>query len=274
MTYSLNRTDSQTIIKKLVLILSIILLIVLPWQIYILNNFPMEAVWEYAYNKRHIFESLDQYNKPFYFHFDKMRIIFGEIIYIPFIWLLITTYKQIRTNDYTSAIISTWILIPYIFFSFAATKLPGYILICAAPIFVMTSMFFVKLEATETKYVKLKKLILALLIILPLRYSIERVKPFSTQERNHAWISDMKMLESTLDGKPAVIFNCQYPIETMFHTEMIAYETTPSLSKLMAIESKGYSIYIDNNEKLKGELKQLDFVNYVSITGKKNDFLK
>ena len=117
-----------------------------------------------------------------------MRIIFGEIIFLPLIWLIIVGFKQFLNKKYSKTIIAIWILIPYLFFSIVVTKMPGYILFSSAAIFIMTAMFFYELKSYKTKFKSLKNLILILLIALPIRYSIERIKPFSIRERNPAWI--------------------------------------------------------------------------------------
>ncbi len=95
------------------------------------------------------------------------------------------------------------------------------------------------------------------------------MKPFSIRDRNPEWIAKMHELDSDNDTS-AVIFNCKYPIETMFHTNLIAYYTTPSVAKLQALKSEGYDIYIDNFKKINSELYNLNFIHYVEITGSEN----
>ncbi len=264
--YSYQKQDLKYILKNLILFILIVLAIVLPWQLYILKTFPLEAAWEYEYNKKHIFEVLGPHGKPFYYHFSRMRIIFGEIIYIPLIWLVATAFNQIFKRNYSKPIIAIWILIPYLFFSYVTTKMPGYILFCSSAIFIMTSMFFFELKSYETKYRRIKTLILILLIALPIRYSIERIKPFSIRDRSPIWINEMKRIDSE-NINVAIVFNCKFPIETMFHTNLIAYESIPKIEKLKSIKSQGFVIYIDNYKNIKDELSNLEFVNYIEITG-------
>ena len=265
--YAYGKISLMKIFQHVFIFSIIIIAVVLPWQIYITNNFPLEAAWEYAYNKKHFFEVLGSHGHPFYHHFDNMRMIFGEIIYIPFIWLLVYAAKDWRKGDFTKFSLAIWILVPYIFFSFAATKMAGYILFTAAAMFLMTAMFFYYLEGIEIKYNWLKKLILLLLLVLPIRYSIERIKPFSNRERTRPWIENMKTFAAQQEGKKVVVFNCKFPIETMFHTDLIAYEKMPQVNKLKEIHDDGYDIYIDNHISLPKDLMNLDFVNYVHLTG-------
>jgi len=267
--YAYHKQNFKNLFKDLILFILIVLTVVTPWQLYIQNAFPIESAWEYEYNKRHIFEALESHGKPFYYHFDRMRIIFGEIIYLPLTWLVVSAFKQKPNKNLSKSIIAIWILIPYFFFSYATSKMQGYILFCSSAIFIMTGMFFYELESYKTKYIRSKNIILILLIALPIRYSIERIKPFSNRDRNPEWIKEMKQIDTEKTNQ-AVVFNCKFPIETMFHTNLIAYESIPDIKKLKSIRSMGYEIYIDNYKEIKEEVSTLDFVNYLEISGSKN----
>lgn len=264
--YALNRLPWREIIAQIFIFIGVVVLIVLPWQLYILHYFPREAAWEYAYNKKHFFEALGPHGQPFYYHFAKMRIIFGELIYLPMIWLIIMAFKDFKQHSYSKIILTTWILVPYLFFSFAVTKMQGYILLCAAPIFITTALFFFYLKAMSTRFPQLRNLVLVLLIFLPIRYSIERIKPFSKLERNPDWVSTLKQLDLNQHTNKIVIFNCKYPIETMFYTDFIAYETMPDTDKLKEIHANGYDIWVDNNGEVKDEWYALDFLKFVAIS--------
>jgi 4-amino-4-deoxy-L-arabinose transferase len=259
----------KQIVSDLLLFLIIITLIVIPWQLYIHISFPIEAAWESSYNRKHIFEVLGSHGHPFYYHFDKMRIIFGELVYLPLIWLIYRTFKE--KFDEKKLILLIWILIPYIFFSIAKTKMQGYIL-CAAPaIFIMIGVYFKHLQSIQSKQKFLIKTICILLLVLPIRYSIERIKPFSKKQRNVELISKMQYLDNKDSNNLKIIFNCKYPVETMFHTDIIAYEIIPDKEKLMELSSKDVTIYIDNGNKIPLEKLNLKFVNYVKITGQNKD---
>ena len=264
--YSIKRHDLNRILKNILVFTSIVLIVVTPWQIYIMHNFPLEAAWEYGYNSKHIFEDLSPFKKPFYYHFDRMRILFGELTYIPLIWFVYYTYLQSKKQNYNALLILVWILIPYLFFSLVVTKMQGYILFCSSAIFIMISIFFDHLGSNLSKLKEIKLLILVLLIALPVRYSLERIKPFTIRDRNPAWIDQMKDVVSR-DSSKAVLFNCKYPIATMFYTDVIAYETIPDLEKLKLLNIDGFKIYIDNHKPLGPDVKDLEFVNYIEVTG-------
>ena len=72
----------------------------------------------------------------------------------------------------------------------------AYILFIAPALFLITSEFFFTLNEYKKNY-KLKWLfnfILLLFIALPIRYMIERVKPFENGNRNPGWVVDLRRL--------------------------------------------------------------------------------
>ena len=166
----------KEIVFNLSILCFVIIIIALPWQIYIHNSFPLEATWESSFNSKHLTEVIENRGGPFYYHLDKMRIIYGELIYIPIIWFSYKTLKH-RKNFIRWALLM-WIAIPYLFFSIAETKMQGYTLFTAPAIFIVTALFWQYLNIYRRRF-KYKWVILTiqiLLIALPVRYSIERLK--------------------------------------------------------------------------------------------------
>jgi len=244
-----------------------ILAISLPWQIYIHTAFPAESAWESSYNFKHITEVIEEQGGAFYYHFDKMRIIYGEIIYIPFIWFLYKTLK--KGNNLNRWALLIWIVIPFLFFSVAKTKMQCYILFTAPAIFIISALFwqYLYIYRNRFKYRWLIYVVLFLLLALPIRYSIERIKPFENRDRNPQWVQDLKDLNKRYIGKKNVIFNVDNPIETMFYTDFIAYETIPNKNTIEELKLKGYEIYINDNENLSDELKKFKDIQVIKING-------
>jgi 4-amino-4-deoxy-L-arabinose transferase len=237
---------------------------VLPWQIYITQQFPLEAAWEYLYNRKHIFEALGPHGHPFYYHFDKMRIIFGELIYIPLLWMIYISLKDISQKN--NLIILIWILIPYLFFSLVKTKMQGYILFTSPAIFIMTAFCFDYLWNINNKRLYFFKFIALMLFLLPVRYSIERIKPFSNIPRYHAWISKMKNLEKENEGKKVVVVNFKYAIEAMFYTNMVVYEKLPNTNEIEKLLSSGYKVYVDNWQQIPESIKNINPLQFTAIS--------
>lgn len=257
--YLISQYDKKSaldLIKGLITIVISGITIALPWQVYSLINYPLETKWEQLFNSKHLTEVIEGHTAPFFYHFDKMRMLYGELIYIPLIWLIGDGIKNIRNwkSNISIYIISTWIIIPFVFFSIAKTKMQGYTLLTAPAIFLMTGYFFWRLiELTRIEKNKFKRIgyqIIALLLIaLPVRYSVERIKPFNNPHLEPLWSKQVKSLTKvTSPSSDNVILNAEHYIETMFYTECTAYENIPSQNDLNLILSKANKVYvIDDN---------------------------
>jgi 4-amino-4-deoxy-L-arabinose transferase-like glycosyltransferase len=229
------------------------LLMVLPWQIYIYSHFPAEALWESSHNLKHLTQVLDEQTGPWYYFLERITINYGEFILLPLIWFIITSFKTPRNK--ANAAIICWFIIPLIFFSIAQTKMQGYILFTAPALFLMTAAFFDAVTFDFTIQHKpqkiLRSLIIASMIILPFRYSIERVKPFENSINPPEWMEQTNQLVQMIP-KNSVIFNHPYPIEAMFFYEITAYGFIPDSSQLRAAQKTGRFVAIlDENITIK-----------------------
>jgi len=72
----------------------------------------------------------------------------------------------------------------------------AYILFISPALFLMTAEFFYMLNDYKNKHKPkwLFNLVLFLLIALPVRYMIERVKPFEQNNRNPDWVIELRKL--------------------------------------------------------------------------------
>lgn len=232
------------------LLLMTIVAVALPWQIYIRTAFPLEAAWENAFNYKHIFEALEGHSGSLFYHFDRMRMQFGEIVYLPLLWLLYKTIKR-RSNLIRWAL-CIWIFIPYLFFSFVETKMKAYTIFAAPALFIVIALFWNYLYVYKKifTYKYLVYIILGLLLLLPIRYTLERVKPFEIRGRSPQWVKQIKSLKKMNLSPNTVIFNMDHPIETMFYTDFTAYENIPDEHTIKYLLDKGYEIYIWDDSNL------------------------
>ena len=134
----------------------------------------------------------------------------------------------------------------------------AYLLFTAPAIFIITAVFFRYLNFIKPRFKKAKlviSLIAILLLLLPVRYAIERIKPFSSRERNPQWVADLKSLNEIFQEEKVVVFNLKRPIEAMFYCDnIIAYSVVPDEKMLAKVMKKGYSSFI---VKENGEIKLL-----------------
>lgn len=253
--YRSRSTSRRGLVLELMIVLGIILTLILPWQWYIFSQFPLEASWESSYNWRHIYNVVESHGHPFYYHIDRMRILYGELIYLPLLWFGYQLYqKSIKRSGY---ILLIWIVIPYLFFSIVQTKMQGYTLFTAPALCIVTALFIDQLDKWSRKEISYKwvcKLLMIAFLSIPVRYMIERVKPLEDRRKPIHWVDQLKEIESKNSPEKQIIFNCQYPIETMFYTDMTAYELLPSVSIVDSLLNEGYQIFIDNAKSIPKEI--------------------
>jgi 4-amino-4-deoxy-L-arabinose transferase-like glycosyltransferase len=255
-TLLLSKETWKKAVLHCVIVFIIACVIFLPWQIYIYSAFPREAAWENHFNYLHIFEPLDGHTGTIFYQLVEMPRIFGELIYVPLIMFIYSLYKKKPASENFALVV--WVALPYLFFSFIATKMPGYVMISAPAIFMMLAWAFYDIKDGIEKF-RYKKLVigfLALLVLLPIRYSFERVKPFSNVDRNPQWAQELRELESKVGKSKAAVFNVGHYIEAMFYANVSAYPFIPTQKQINQAESKGFKIFIYNDPRIPAEIRR------------------
>jgi hypothetical protein len=138
----------------------------------------------------------------------------------------------------------------------------GYILFTAPALFTMTAAFFFQLYEYRLAYrpKRLFSMVMFLSIALPIRYGIERMKPFKKYDRNPKWVSELKDLNQR-NIKNGILFNYESPIEAMFYTNLVVYSAVPSRKKIKELIDDGYQVLINDN----GKLNDLDRFGNVEV---------
>jgi 4-amino-4-deoxy-L-arabinose transferase len=234
----------------------------MPWQVYIYRVYPVEAAWESSFNLRHITEALEGHNEPFSYFLRKIMINYGELIFLPLAWFLWTWKK--RPYDLKKWALGLWFFIPLIFFSAIKTKMQGYLLFTSPVLFIITAEFWYQLAAwrKRIRFPVLINLLLILFIALPVRYSIERAKPFDKRDKNPEWVKELRALNLTATDPKTILFNYHRPVEAMFYTGFTVYQGIPDLAIILDLQAKGYRIMINDDGSLPGELNHLDGITY------------
>lgn len=251
-----GRFNTKSIVLQFGVILIACLVVFLPWQLYIFKMFPLEAKWEASLNLRHITEALDDQTGPFYYFLNTIRINYGELIYLPLLWFLWKTLKY--PFNLKNLAIAIWFLVPFLFFSFVKTKMQAYILFASPALFLMTSDFFFALfdYKKDHKPKWLFNLILFLLIALPIRYMIERVKPFERTDRSPQWVDDLKKFSDRKISN-GILFNYDNPVEAMFYTNLAVYQDIPDKKTIDELVNEGYTVLINDKGNIPDNIKGL-----------------
>ncbi|NQV01793.1 MAG: glycosyltransferase family 39 protein [Bacteroidia bacterium] len=238
-------------IRNLFLCIIYSAIVAVPWQVYIILNFPDEAKWEYAYNFLHITEPLNHLHLPFYYHVDHLQIKYGPVGLVAVIWY---TYKTLKNpRHYKRDALVIWIIIPVLFFSFVKTKMQAYTLFIAPPIFLITALFFQYLwiYRRRFRYQAIPVILIFLLFFLPFWHTVERTKLFSTRNRSPEWVQEIKSLKIPTSQKPLVIFNAPHPIETMFYINCSAYPFMPDEGVVEKLNTQGYEVIVLDQPEVK-----------------------
>lgn len=262
--YEKNGLNIKKMGLRFLVLLFVVGLIAVPWQIYIRMEFPIEQAWENSFNMRHLTEMLDGMGGQFYYHFDRMRIAYGEIVYLPVLWFIYHTAKNRKIEN---LVLIIWLLIPYIFFSIARTKMQAYTLFAAPALLMICGLFWDQLKEWY-RHGKMKWLIVLVmiaLIALPVRYSIERIKPLDRGSVEPKWVADLKDLRSTLPEEgEKVLLNVDNYIECMFYNDVTAYHYTPSREIIDSLLNEGYLVYVNETPAVGDSIKGVHYLNVSS----------
>jgi len=213
--------------------------IVLPWQLYIFNNYHNIALYEWEYNSKHLFEVLEGHVGAWHYHlkvwWENFRLI-GFLIAIAFVIMLLNSKRKAHTMALFGSTLFVMLL-----FSIAKTKLPAYTLIALPPSLLAIAAASVKLNFNN----KLIKALTVAIVAINLYSFFGEVKskPLTGFEKN---AQKQKNFYSPLKNslpENAVLFNTptfEHP-EIMFYTNRIVYENIPSPEQIEAVKQKGYT---------------------------------
>lgn len=240
-------------IKAILLSVFTAVVIAAPWQLYIITQFPAEAKWEYYHNWLHITNELDGQKGGYFYFLGKIRINYSEIVYLPLLYLIYRLYKT-KCKDLRLLALFVWIVIPMLFFSLAKTKMQGYVLfICPALFLIIADFYFILVDYLKEKQrpIAIKiftGLILIAIIVLPVRYCIERTGMGFKGQGQDTMAEAYKKVTSAIP-KHTVVIGVKEPIEFMFYNNCIAYsDTFLTEANEVKIRNQNYKLYRYNEK--------------------------
>lgn len=128
--FHLRNKETLKEIGNFLIALIVSLIVFLPWQLYVLHTFPVEARYELTYNGRHLNEAVEGHSGTIWYYWDFFNIYFGRYIFylLPAGIVLIIALRKYR-NKYAFPVVA-YFVIGFIFFSFIAqTKIYAYFMI-------------------------------------------------------------------------------------------------------------------------------------------------
>lgn len=255
--------------RNLLISLIVAVMTFLPWQIYILNAFPLLSKYEFALNRRHFFEVIEAHGGSFWWHFNIAKDIYGLSIYILILCIIILA-TSLKNRIFKTAFIA-YIAIVYIFFGIAATKMIAFTLCISFLIYLamgVTMDKFFNMVILNPKYLNKKiynviYLTLVLGILSGINLDFEKI-----QEKHTTWKKDenpffyyrlrttpaMKSLSEKISHiQDYVIFNCPQDdnVPIMFFNDVIAaYSLIPDYNTYADLKNKGYKMAVFDHGQL------------------------
>jgi len=222
----------------------------LPWTLYMLATYPDEMRDILGGAASAYSEIIQGHSKPWYYYLHEMMTMFGEVIFLPLIYFVYSFWT--KKGKFQFAALLVWILLPLLIFSTAETKRFTYLLISAPAYFVVIAWFWDRIfrifSLNDSKLIK--AIVLIVLIGLPVRYTIERVK-FFDENYKLAEFYGYSDQELGLITNRTLVFGTEDYIEIMFHTDCYAaYLAIPDQAKLQDYKHEGYTILIAQKGRL------------------------
>ncbi len=255
--------------KNILTSLLVAIIIFIPWQIYIINTFPVISKYEFSLNSKHFFDVIENHGGDFLWHFNMMNEIYG----IPFfllLFFLVILIKSITNNIYKISFL-TIVVIIYTFFSLAATKMVAFTLPATIILYLAIGVAFEKFlkvlilnpEYFNRKIFHVVYTTILIGVLSGFNLNIEKI-----QEKHTLWKKDensmlyqrlrttplVKNLSKQYDlGREYIVFNSieedKAPI--MFFNDIVAaYNQIPSQETCLNLKQKGFKIAIFDNGKL------------------------
>lgn len=259
------------------------IVIALPWQLYISSVFPQEAAYEYALNTRHFFEAIEGHAGDGFFHLNAARTLYGSGDLVPLLLLVGFLWMLIRIRDLGFKIIlGGGVVITYLFYSMAATKMTAFTLIVSPIIFLgFASLAYAFFSWIDNRIPKgsgciqfIGLFLFAYLFFNPVKvyHNHSDWKPGDNRNRRveKLQLEAIQRFQREFDSMPqVVIFNADIRmnghIATMFFTDYLAYPGIPTMEEIDLLNEKGYPVAVVNQGGLpsaihdRSDIRILDF---------------
>ncbi|MFH1161510.1 MAG: glycosyltransferase family 39 protein [bacterium] len=244
-------------ILRLIISVCITIAIALPWYAFILLKYPMEAMVTLNLYTAHLTRPLDGHGGDFWFHFNNIALLYGTIvpfIIIPAWWIL---YQRITPKSLAISLIFM-ILVVYLFFSFAKTKMPSLPWVASLPLYLtlgcLVDYFITRVNTIKASRLVVSASIFILLVLIGfynLRIPTILDKHTKDVKRNVllANLQHNKMIFLDLPSQlpdNSVVFNVKgrHYIECMFYSGFPSYPFIPSKYQILNVCRQGRAVAI------------------------------
>lgn len=205
-----------------------------PWELYTRHAFPGAVAVESAHRWQHVVLPLDGHIGTPLFQLVEVPRVFGELSPLALIWF---AWRRRGTSAHAPLLV--WFALPYAFFAFVATKMAGYVMPAAPAILLVVGAAVVELWRKRRPAAFA---LAALLVALPVRYTLERWKPLRRFDEERAVARSVRRFVEEEGGGRVLVVGSRYPIESMFYGDVIAIEDVPPETILRPAREEGWRV--------------------------------
>jgi len=246
--------------------IGITILVFVPWQIYCLLQFPKESRFEFSQISTHFYEIIEGHDGSYLYHFVNINEIYGaDFVYLIVFSFLLFCFIKIK-KDIKIALIS-WLVITYLFFTIAATKMLAFTLIVAPLIYVIVGIgiyWVLNKIPNNTKIgcfrLNLKHVISSIILIFLFVHFInhDRLRLTNQAERKELQTKEIsnsliyKNLSTIFSNENIFYFNTPEfdHIKILFYSGNKARSGIPTQKMIVLLRDLQYDIVVFDNGKL------------------------
>lgn len=241
-------------LKPFAVALGVTLIVALPWQVYTLLMFPNESRYSLEYiSTTHFFKALGGIQGNEWFHFSMIPDHYGSnfilLFIVPAVCILV---KSIRDTGLKYAV-PGFIVVTYLFFTLAATKMPMYTTIVCSLIFLslggLLNFFTEKIQKRIKPRLNSVLLLMILCYIGYMNLNVIRLDMWHTCQRsewklNRQTTIIIKMASQWIPSPDYVVFNSGgfNAIAFMFYNPNTAYGFYPDETTYRDLKKRGIKL--------------------------------
>ncbi len=250
-------------IKPILQSLLITILIALPWQLFILHQYPVESNYEFILNSKHFFEDVELHGGGLLFHFIATKRLYGSGDIIPLLTALgiLIMYIKLKSRDHKIMIFAS-IAAVYAFYTMATTKMMSFCIIVCPFIFLAWSSTFEFIFSWIRSKITSEYIInsIKVMVMIPFCFLLNDLNKIQTNHTVQASfdaigrnkeLTEMKLIRQIQDRfstNKHVVFNMNITtnghIPLMFYTDLTAYDYIPTEEQIASVRSSGYDVAV------------------------------
>jgi 4-amino-4-deoxy-L-arabinose transferase-like glycosyltransferase len=253
--------------KKMGISLLITLLVALPWQIFIYFAYPLESRYEFGYNGRHFFETMEGHVGPTYYYFNLLAEHYGGILVtfliVPGLYFL---FKSMKTKAFRVGML-TFLVSTYLFFTLAATKMEMFCLIVSPVIFLGLGAILDYCVQKLKEFIRARVSFWILLVLLGyLSYDNLMINKLDRRHCDTNIFWNGLNIDAVIDREVGrilkspdwLVFNSggNNAVMFMFYNEARAYGNYPTFAQYSLLKSQGVKMAAFSDENIPSFLKQ------------------